>query len=160
MSLALLPVATSCTYVCTPSDVPASGCYFGSYEFMLRTLTPQGRRCVRFRRVSSVLIIVCIYVCMCMCMCVCVCMCMCACACVCVCVCIIMCVCGVHGSRDELSPARILLAGGSAGVVNWVVAIAPDTLKSRLQTSPPGMYSGIREVFTDMVSRIMLVLKT
>lgn len=55
-------------------------------------------------------------------------------------------------SRDELSPARILLAGGSAGVMNWVVAIAPDTLKSRLQTAPPGMYSGIIAVFKDMVS--------
>lgn len=55
-------------------------------------------------------------------------------------------------SRDELNPARILLAGGSAGIANWVVAIAPDTLKSRLQTSPPGKYSGIIDVFKDMVS--------
>ena len=28
----------------------------------------------------------------------------------------------------------MLFAGGMAGVFNWVVAIAPDTLKSRLQT--------------------------
>lgn len=53
--------------------------------------------------------------------------------------------------RDEMSPGRILLAGGSAGVMNWVVAIAPDTLKSRLQTAPPGKYSGIIDVFRDMV---------
>lgn len=78
-------------------DVPASGVYFASYEFMLQTLTPEGR------------------------------------------------------SRDELSPGRILVAGGSAGVANWVVAIAPDTLKSRLQTAPPGKYSGITEVFRDMM---------
>ena len=45
----------------------------------------------------------------------------------------------------------MLLAGGSAGVANWVVAIAPDTLKSRLQTAPPGRYTGIAHVFTDMV---------
>lgn len=54
-------------------------------------------------------------------------------------------------SRGELSPGRILLAGGCAGIVNWIAAIAPDTLKSRLQTSPPGKYSGIRQVFVDMV---------
>ena len=37
-------------------------------------------------------------------------------------------------SRQDLSPGRVLLAGGSAGMANWAVAIAPDTLKSRLQT--------------------------
>ena len=31
----------------------------------------------------------------------------------------------------------ILLLTGTAGMLNWVVAIAPDTLKSRYQT---GMY--------------------
>ena len=33
----------------------------------------------------------------------------------------------------------------------WVVCIAPDTLKSRLQASPPGKYSGVSQVFMDMV---------
>ena len=61
-------------------------------------------------------------------------------------------------SRDELSPGRILVAGGSAGVANWVVAIAPDTLKSRLQTAPPGKYSGITEVFRDMVRILITVV--
>lgn len=54
-------------------------------------------------------------------------------------------------SRADLSPLRILLAGGSAGVLNWIVAIGPDTLKSRYQTAPPGTYSGVRDVFQQMV---------
>lgn len=54
-------------------------------------------------------------------------------------------------SRADLSPLRILLAGGSAGVFNWIVAIGPDTLKSRYQTAPPGTYSGVRDVFQQMV---------
>ena len=54
-------------------------------------------------------------------------------------------------SRADLSPARILFAGGSAGILNWMVAIGPDTLKSRYQTAPPGTYSGVRDVFTQMV---------
>ena len=29
---------------------------------------------------------------------------------------------------------RTILAGGTAGILNWAVAIPPDTLKSRLQT--------------------------
>jgi len=33
-----------------------------------------------------------------------------------------------------LSAWRTLFAGGSAGIVNWLVAIPPDVLKSRLQT--------------------------
>ena len=43
------------------------------------------------------------------------------------------------------------MAGGLAGTASWIPAIAPDTLKSRLQTSPPGMYTGVRHVFSDMV---------
>lgn len=53
--------------------------------------------------------------------------------------------------RANLSPLRILLAGGSAGILNWIVAIGPDTLKSRFQTSPAGTYTGVRDVFSQMV---------
>ena len=35
---------------------------------------------------------------------------------------------------DKLSPMATLCAGGFAGMANWSVAIAPDVLKSRLQT--------------------------
>ena len=37
-------------------------------------------------------------------------------------------------SRNELSVGRTLTAGGFAGMFNWLVAIPPDVLKSRLQT--------------------------
>lgn len=52
---------------------------------------------------------------------------------------------------DQLGPGRILFAGGMAGIFNWMVAIAPDTLKSRYQTAPEGTYTGIRQVFVQMV---------
>jgi len=54
-------------------------------------------------------------------------------------------------SRADLSPARILLAGGSAGILNWMVAIGPDTLKSRYQTAPAGTYTGVKDVFVKMM---------
>ena len=40
----------------------------------------------------------------------------------------------LHCRREELSISRTIIAGGMAGVLNWVVAIPPDVLKSRLQT--------------------------
>lgn len=55
-------------------------------------------------------------------------------------------------SRKDLNAWRTLFAGGMAGVFNWLVAIPPDTLKSRLQTAPEGKYpKGIRSVFTEMM---------
>ena len=36
--------------------------------------------------------------------------------------------------RSQLSMGRTLFAGGMAGIFNWMVAIPPDVLKSRLQT--------------------------
>ncbi len=36
--------------------------------------------------------------------------------------------------RKQMSPAKVMLAGGLAGIANWMVAIMPDVLKSRLQT--------------------------
>ena len=53
--------------------------------------------------------------------------------------------------RDTLSPFKVFVAGGCAGILNWIVAIAPDTLKSRLQTSPEGKYQNIRQVYKDLV---------
>ncbi|PVD25199.1 hypothetical protein C0Q70_15697 [Pomacea canaliculata] len=74
-------------------DVPASGMYFMTYEWLQRVLTPAGH------------------------------------------------------SRGDLSIGRTLFAGGMAGVFNWLVAIPPDVLKSRLQTAPHGTYpNGIRDV--------------
>jgi len=51
-----------------------------------------------------------------------------------------------------LSPVKTVAAGGVAGMLNWAVAIAPDVLKSRLQTAPEGTYpNGIRSVFADIM---------
>jgi solute carrier family 25 carnitine/acylcarnitine transporter 20/29 len=36
-----------------------------------------------------------------------------------------------------------VLAGGMAGICNWLVAIPADVVKSRLQTAPEGVYSGM-----------------
>ena len=36
--------------------------------------------------------------------------------------------------KGELGVGRTLLAGGLAGVANWLVAVPPDVLKSRYQT--------------------------
>ena len=38
------------------------------------------------------------------------------------------------GDRSDLGIGRTLLAGGLAGVCNWIVALPPDVLKSRLQS--------------------------
>ncbi|XP_057313457.1 mitochondrial carnitine/acylcarnitine carrier protein-like [Hydractinia symbiolongicarpus] len=56
-------------------------------------------------------------------------------------------------SRAHLNPLRFLVAGGTAGVIDWIVAIGPDTLKSRFQTAPPGTYTGIRDVFRKLVKQ-------
>lgn len=79
-------------------DVPASGMYFMSYEWLQHILTPEGK------------------------------------------------------TRKDLSAWRTLFAGGMAGIFNWIVALPPDTLKSRLQTAPEGTYpKGIRSVFAQMI---------
>ncbi|XP_045126028.1 mitochondrial carnitine/acylcarnitine carrier protein-like isoform X2 [Portunus trituberculatus] len=78
-------------------DVPASGMYFMSYEWLKRSLAPAGK-------------------------------------------------------EGELSPLRTVVAGGIAGMLNWLVAIGPDVLKSRLQTAPEGKYpNGIRSVFVEIM---------
>ncbi|KAH7928502.1 hypothetical protein BV22DRAFT_1126480 [Leucogyrophana mollusca] len=45
-------------------------------------------------------------------------------------------------SSSELNLGAIILAGGTAGVAMWSLAIPPDVLKSRLQSAPTGTYSG------------------
>ena len=48
------------------------------------------------------------------------------------------------GDRSQLGIGRTLFAGGMAGIFNWMVAIPPDVLKSRLQTGMgvgPSFYS-------------------
>ena len=48
---------------------------------------------------------------------------------------------------------RTLMAGGTAGIMNWVVAIPPDVLKSRYQIAPDGQYRGIRDVLREIVRK-------
>lgn len=55
------------------------------------------------------------------------------------------------GDRTQLSMGRTLFAGGMAGVFNWIVALPPDVLKSRLQTAPEGQYNGLRDVFRHLM---------
>jgi solute carrier family 25 carnitine/acylcarnitine transporter 20/29 len=54
-------------------------------------------------------------------------------------------------SPTELSPVAVLTAGGLAGMANWIVSIPPDVLKSRYQTAPHGKYSGLLEVYKEVV---------
>jgi solute carrier family 25 carnitine/acylcarnitine transporter 20/29 len=79
-------------------DVPASGMYFMTYEWLQIVLTPEGK------------------------------------------------------TRADISPLRTLFAGGMAGVFNWLVAIPPDVLKSRLQIAPAGTYpNGVRSVMAELM---------
>jgi solute carrier family 25 (mitochondrial carnitine/acylcarnitine transporter), member 20/29 len=55
--------------------------------------------------------------------------------------------------REIASTFGTLMAGGCAGVANWIVAIPIDTLKSRLQTAPNGTYNGLLDVFQTLVRR-------
>ena len=45
------------------------------------------------------------------------------------------------GDRNQLSVGKTLFAGGMAGIFNWMVALPPDVLKSRLQTGKFGIKS-------------------
>lgn len=47
------------------------------------------------------------------------------------------------GSPGDLNLSAVIIAGGTAGVAMWAIAIPPDVLKSRLQSAPNGTYSGI-----------------
>ena len=38
------------------------------------------------------------------------------------------------GDRSQLGLGRTILAGGTAGIFNWIVALPVDVLKSRLQS--------------------------
>uniref|UniRef100_V9L626 Mitochondrial carnitine/acylcarnitine carrier protein n=1 Tax=Callorhinchus milii TaxID=7868 RepID=V9L626_CALMI len=57
-------------------------------------------------------------------------------------------------SVSELSVPRILLAGGTAGIMNWIVAIPADVLKSRFQTAPEGSFpNGFRDVLRELIEQ-------
>ncbi|KIJ68610.1 hypothetical protein HYDPIDRAFT_173291 [Hydnomerulius pinastri MD-312] len=56
-------------------------------------------------------------------------------------------------STSELNLGAIILAGGTAGVAMWSLAIPPDVLKSRLQSAPSGTYSGLFDCFRKTVAQ-------
>ena len=57
----------------------------------------------------------------------------------------------IDPESGKLSPLAILSAGGFAGMACWMVSIPADVLKSRLQTAPPGQYSGILDVYRHLM---------
>ncbi|CAI9535000.1 unnamed protein product [Staurois parvus] len=54
-------------------------------------------------------------------------------------------------SVNNLGAERILLAGGVAGMCNWVVAIPMDVLKSRFQTANADQYRGALDVLREVL---------
>ena len=55
--------------------------------------------------------------------------------------------------RNQLSVGSTLVAGGLAGMCNWLVAIPMDVVKSRLQAAPEGTYTGAHDVLTKLLSQ-------
>jgi solute carrier family 25 (mitochondrial carnitine/acylcarnitine transporter), member 20/29 len=59
--------------------------------------------------------------------------------------------------EDASAKTKVLatiVAGGCAGIANWLVAMPADVLKSRLQTAPEGTYpNGMRDVFRQLMER-------
>ena len=43
---------------------------------------------------------------------------------------------------NDLNLFNVMLAGGTAGMAMWGIAIPPDVIKSHLQGAPQGTYSG------------------
>lgn len=55
---------------------------------------------------------------------------------------------------ESASVGVILFVGGMAGVMNWLVAVPPDVLKSRYQTAPEGTYpGGIRQIAGELIAK-------
>mmetsp|Transcript_13337 Transcript_13337/g.17286 ORF Transcript_13337/g.17286 Transcript_13337/m.17286 type:complete len:286 (+) Transcript_13337:146-1003(+) len=54
----------------------------------------------------------------------------------------------------ELGALTIIFCGGMAGIMNWLVAVPPDVLKSRYQTAPAGTYpGGFRQVAAELIQK-------
>ena len=57
-----------------------------------------------------------------------------------------------RASPTDAGLVGTLIAGGTAGLANWIGCIPIDTMKSKLQTAPEGKYPrGIRSVFAEIV---------
>ncbi|XP_018084788.2 mitochondrial carnitine/acylcarnitine carrier protein [Xenopus laevis] len=58
---------------------------------------------------------------------------------------------GDRSRTRELRATQILLAGGVAGMCNWLLAIPADVLKSRFQTAPENRYKNVLEVLREVL---------
>ncbi|KAK0198270.1 hypothetical protein F5146DRAFT_1100027 [Armillaria mellea] len=56
-------------------------------------------------------------------------------------------------SPADLNLGAVILAGGTAGVAMWSLAIPPDVIKSRIQSAPSGTYSGFMDCARKTISR-------
>jgi len=56
-------------------------------------------------------------------------------------------------SPADLNLGTVIIAGGSAGVAMWAIAIPPDVIKSRLQSAPTGTYSGFLDCVKKTIAR-------
>jgi solute carrier family 25 carnitine/acylcarnitine transporter 20/29 len=56
----------------------------------------------------------------------------------------------VPPAGNEFSVGSTMIAGGLAGMANWVVAIPMDVVKSRLQAAPLGKYTGAIDVLRQL----------
>ncbi|CAD6564385.1 MAG: carnitine transporter [Tremellales sp. Tagirdzhanova-0007] len=59
---------------------------------------------------------------------------------------------GEPAAAPPLSLPAVMLAGGSAGVAMWALAIPPDTIKSRLQSAPQGTYTGFMDCARKLIA--------
>lgn len=58
----------------------------------------------------------------------------------------------VGGSRDQIGTLQVLLAGGLAGIIWWMVGLPADVITSRIWTAPEGTYPrGTRDVLKRML---------
>ncbi|RXK42675.1 solute carrier family 25 (mitochondrial carnitine/acylcarnitine transporter), member 20/29 [Tremella mesenterica] len=56
-------------------------------------------------------------------------------------------------AAPPLSLGAVMLAGGTAGVAMWSLAIPPDTIKSRLQSAPQGTYTGFMDCARKLIAQ-------
>ncbi|KAK0456643.1 hypothetical protein EV421DRAFT_1886917 [Armillaria borealis] len=56
-------------------------------------------------------------------------------------------------SPADLNLGAVILAGGTAGVAMWSLAIPPDVIKSRIQSAPSGTYSGFMDCARKTIAR-------
>lgn len=56
--------------------------------------------------------------------------------------------------KKEIGMLATIIAGGAAGMSNWLIGMPADVLKSRLQTAPEGTYpNGIKDVLADLIRK-------